>query len=62
MIRVEEQIHFNLALAQFFNNLENDHDREIAGKVINWIKETYPDSSFVKTLKGELVLEDIREK
>jgi len=60
ILTLEERVYYNLALAQFFRSLDNDHDREIAGRTINWVKQTYP--QFAQTLNGELILEDIREK
>jgi len=60
IISIEEKVYHNLALAQFLKSLENNHDREIAGKTIDWIKQTYP--QIAEILNGELILEDIKEQ
>jgi hypothetical protein len=54
-----EQIYFNLEVKRFLDNLKTQHDRDIAGKTIDFIKTTYPE--FASTLNGELVLEETTE-
>jgi hypothetical protein len=54
-----EQIYFNLEVKRFLDNLKTQHDRDIAGKTIDFIKKTYPE--FTQTLNGELILEETTE-
>ena len=54
-----EQIYFNSEVKRFLDNLKSQHDRDIAGETIDFIKTTYPE--FTKTLNGELILEETTE-
>ena len=54
-----EQIYFNSEVGRFLDSLESQHDKDIAGKTINFIKKTYPE--FAPILNGELVLEETME-
>jgi hypothetical protein len=54
-----EQIYFNSEVKRFLDNLENQHDRNIAGQTIDFIKTTYPELAPI--LNGELVLEETTE-
>ena len=50
-----EQIYFNSEVARFLGSLESQHDKDVAGLTLDFIKRTYPE--FTQTLNGELVLE-----
>ena len=52
-IIVTEKIHDNPKLRKFFESLDNQHDRDIAGLAISWVKETYP--HFAEELNGTLI-------
>ena len=54
-----EQIYFNSEVKRFLDSLESQHDRNIAGLTLDFIKTTYPE--FAPTLNGELVLEETTE-
>ena len=54
-----ERVYFNPEVNKFLDKLKTQHDRDIAGQVINFIKNTYPE--FTKTLNGELILEETTE-
>ena len=46
--------HFrNKQFGEFLDNLPDQHDRDVAGMTMAWIKETYPEVA--KVLNGELV-------
>ncbi len=54
-----EQLYFNSEIKRFLDKLKTQHDRDIAGKTIDFIKNTYPE--FTSTLNGELILEETTE-
>ena len=54
-----ERVYFNSEINKFLDKLETQHDRDVAGKTIDFIKTTYPE--FTKTLNGELILEETTE-
>ena len=54
-----EQIYFNSEIKRFLDSLDSQHDRDIAGKTIDFIKNTYPE--LASTLNGELILEETME-
>lgn len=54
-----EQIYFNSEMKRFLDSLNTQHDREIAGQTLDFIKTTYPE--FASTLNGELILEETTE-
>ena len=54
-----ERVYFNSAVNKFLDKLKTQHDRDVAGKTIDFIKTTYPE--FTKTLNGELILEETTE-
>lgn len=54
-----EQIHHNEKWEEFLSSLPDQATRDIAGHVMTWIKETYP--QFVQTLNGELIAEITKE-
>ena len=54
-----ERVYFNPAVNKFLDKLKTQHDRDIAGKTIDFIKTTYPE--FAPTLNGELILEETTE-
>ncbi len=54
-----EQLYFNSEIKRFLDNLKTQHDRDIAGKTIDFIKITYPE--FAPILNGELILEETTE-
>ena len=54
-----ERVYFNPAINKFLDKLKTQHDRNIAGQVIDFIKTTYPE--FAQTLNGELILEETTE-
>ena len=54
-----EQIYFNSKVGRFLDSFDSQHDRDIVGKTIDFIKTTYPE--FTKTLNGELILEETTE-
>ena len=54
-----ERVYFNSEVNKFLDKLKTQHDRNIAGRVIDFIKNTYPE--FTKTLNGELILEETTE-
>ena len=54
-----EQIYFNSEVARFLGSLKSRHDKDIAGKTLDFIKKTYPE--FAPILNGELVLEETTE-
>ena len=54
-----ERVYFNPEINKFLDKLKTQHDRDIAGQVIDFIKTTYPE--FAPTLNGELILEETTE-
>ena len=54
-----ERVYFNPEINKFLDKLKTQHDRDVAGKTIDFIKTTY--SEFTKTLNGELILEETME-
>jgi len=52
-ITLEEKVFHNLAWAQFLRALPTDADRDLAGLVMSWVKETYP--QFAEILNGDLI-------
>jgi len=54
-----EQLYFNSEVGRFLDSLKSQHDRNVAGLTIDFIKKTYPE--FTKTLNGELILEETTE-
>ncbi len=54
-----ERVYFNSAINKFLDKLQTQHDRDIAGKTVDFIKNTYPE--LVQTLNGELILEETTE-
>ena len=58
-IELMEQIHNNEKWEEFLNSLDNQYQRDIAGIVMDWIKETYPE--FKDKLNGKLIAEVTRK-
>ena len=54
-----EQIYFNSEVARFLGSLKSRHDKDIAGKTLDFIKKTYP--KFAPILNGKLILEGTTE-
>jgi hypothetical protein len=54
-----EQIYFNSEVARFLGSFDSQHDKDIIGATLDFIKKTYPE--FISTLNGELVLEETTE-
>jgi len=54
-----EQIYFNSEVARFLGSFDSQHDKDVIGATLDFIKKTYPE--FAKTLNGELVLEETME-
>ena len=54
-----EQIYFNSEVARFLGSFDSQHDKDVVGATLDFIKNTYPE--FTKTLNGELVLEETTE-
>ncbi len=54
-----EQIYFNSEVARFLDSFDSQHDRDVIGATLNFIKKTYPE--FTSTLNGELILEETTE-
>ena len=54
-----EQIYFNSEVARFLGSLKSRHDKDIAGKTLDFIKKTYP--KFAPILNGELILDKTTE-
>jgi len=54
-----EQIYFNSEVARFLGSFNSQHDKDIVGATLDFIKNTYPE--FAKTLNGELILEETTE-
>lgn len=55
-----EEIYHNEKWAEFLNNLSTQMEKDIAGKTMGWIKETYP--QFKKELNGVLIAEITRQE
>ena len=53
IFKITETIHDNPKLREFLDSLDNQHDRDVAGLVITWVKKTYP--HFADELNGELI-------
>lgn len=51
-----ERVYFNSEINKFLDRLKNQHDKDIAGITLDFIKTTYPE--FTQTLNGELILEE----
>lgn len=58
-IEVIEQIHDNPEWSKFLDSLTNQEEKDLAGKVMNWIKTTYPE--FKNKLNGKLIAEITRK-
>ena len=54
-----EQIYFNSEVARFLGSFDSQHDKDIVGATLDFIKTTYPE--FAPTLNGELILEETTE-
>ena len=54
-----ERVYFNSEINKFLDRLKNQHDKDIAGITLDFIKTTYPE--FTQTLNGELILEETTE-
>jgi hypothetical protein len=58
-----EQIYFNSEVARFLGSLKSRHDKDIAGKTLDFIKKylsgQYPQA--VDALNGKLILEETTE-
>lgn len=54
-----EQIYFNSEIKRFLDSFDSQHDRDVAGRTIDFIKITYPE--FTQTLNGKLILEETME-
>ena len=55
-----ERMFHNAEWKRFLDALPTQHDRNIAGKTMDWVKETYPE--IASLLNGALVWEEITEK
>ena len=58
--RVTHQCFHNPEWKKFLDSLPTQHDKDIAGKQMAWIKKTYP--QFADTLNGSLKWEHIEGK
>ncbi len=58
LYHTEEQF-FNEKLHMFINSFDNQHDRDIVGKVMSFILNTYPETKLF--LRGEKVAEDTKQ-
>ena len=54
-----EQIYFNSEVARFLGSFDSQHDKDVVGATLDFIKKTYPE--FAPILNGELVLEETTE-
>ena len=54
-----EQLYFNSEIKRFLDSLDSQHDRDVAGCTIDFIKTTYPE--LTQTLNGKLILEETTE-
>ena len=54
-----EQLYFNPEVARFLGSFDSQHDKDVVGATLGFIKKTYPE--FASTLNGELVLEETTE-
>jgi hypothetical protein len=54
-----EQVYFNSEVARFLGSFDSQHDKDIVGATLDFIKTTYPE--FTPTLNGELILEETTE-
>jgi len=50
-----QKVYHNRQWKEFLDSLPNQHDKDIAGKTMDWIKRTYPE--FADVLNGKLVWE-----
>ena len=55
-----ETIHDNPEWGKFLDTLDNNYQRDIAGAVMDWIKETYPE--FKDKLNGEIIAEITKQE
>lgn len=54
-----EQMYFNSEVKRFLDSFDSQHDRDIIGATLDFIKKTYPE--FTQTLNGKLILEEETE-
>lgn len=54
-----EQIYFNSEVARFLGSFDSQHDKDMVGATLDFIKKTYPELAPI--LNGELVLEETTE-
>ena len=54
-----EQIYFNSEVARFLGSFDSQHDKDVAGATLDFIKTTYPE--FTQALNGKLILEETTE-
>ena len=54
-----EQIYFNSEVARFLGSFDSQHDKDVVGVTLDFIKTTYPE--FAQTLNGKLILEETTE-
>ena len=54
-----EQLYFNSEVAKFLNSFDSQHDRDVVGATLNFIKNTY--AEIAPILNGELILEETTE-
>lgn len=54
-----EQLYFNSEIARFLGSFDSQHDKDVVGKTLDFIKNTYPE--FAPILNGELILEETTE-
>ena len=54
-----EQIYFNSEVARFLDSFDSQHDKDIIGATLDFIKTTYPELASI--LNGELVLGETTE-
>ena len=55
MAEVTQKLFRNPKWKTFLDNLPNQHDRDVAGHTMDWIKTEYPELE--RTLNGDLVWE-----
>lgn len=50
MFKITEKVYHNPEWKKFLESLNDEKEQAIAGKVMTWVKNTYP--QFTKTLNG----------
>ena len=54
-----EQMYFNSEVKRFLDSFDSQHDKDMVGATLDFIKKTYPE--FAPILNGELILEETIE-